>query len=278
MQPAGPAAGRVRRAAGRVRRTTRRRVQDAVALGFTSIVRQQQHRGGLSPRVERALSVAVASLNMTDSGQRARQDSPAVRSVIDAFNRLYYDDRGTWRQNRWQGTRILKCPCDLWLYQEIIHQVRPGLIIETGTAFGGSASFLGWLCDIEHYGRVVSIDIRPRPGGPLPHPRVTYLTGSSTDPGIVAKVRAMVPSDAPILVILDSDHGMDHVCGELEAYCELVSIGSYLIVEDTNIKGTGPMEAVDWLLPRHEDFVIDESMERHHLTLNPKGFLKRLPA
>jgi cephalosporin hydroxylase len=261
-------------------------VEDAVAGRFLSLVRQQEQRGRLSPTVERAVGIALAGVDMTDSEQHVRRESPAVQGVIDAFNRLYYEDRGTWRQNRWQGTRIFKCPSDLWLYQEIVHKVRPGLILETGTAFGGSASYLGSLCDVEGHGRVVSIDISPRPGGQVPHPRVTYITGSSTDPDVVTTIRSLIPSDAAVLVILDSDHSMNHVCRELEIYSEFVTIGSYLIVEDTNVNGhpvhptfgPGPTEAVDWFLAQRRDFAIDESMHRFHLTLNPRGFLKRLSA
>jgi cephalosporin hydroxylase len=235
----------------------------------------------LTPATERRLRQDLDRLPMVEEG--ARRKSPAVRGVVDAFHRLFYEDRGTWRRTRWQGIKTWKCPLDLWMYQEIIHRVRPGLIIETGTAFGGSAHFLGSLCDLVGTGRVVSIDIAPKTEDLPEHPRVTYVRGSSTDPAIVENVKAMAPPGEPVLVILDSDHREAHVRNELSAYADLVTPGSYVIVEDTNVNGhpafpdfgPGPMEAVDWFLDQRSDFKIDHSMQRYHLTLNPRGFLKR---
>jgi cephalosporin hydroxylase len=131
---------------------------------------------------------------------------------------------------------------------------------------------------------VVSVDIAPR--GTPPHPRVTYLTGSSTDPAIVAQVKAMAPDGQPVMVVLDSDHREEHVYGELRAYADLVTVGSYLIVEDTDVNGhparpghgPGPMEATRRFLAERPDFVVDESMHRLHLTQNPQGYLRRVEA
>lgn len=215
-----------------------------------------------------------------------RLDSPAVQGVMDAFHRLWYDDRGTWRRTKWQGIRTWKCPLDLWLYQEMIYEVRPGLIIETGTAYGGSASYLGWLCDVVDKGHIVSVDIAPKTETLPPHPRVTYLRGSSTDPEIVDQVRSMITPGEPVMVILDSDHSEAHVRNELLAYADLVTPDSYLIVEDTNVNGhpayrahgPGPMEALNWFLSQRSDYKIDRSKHRYHMTLNPRGYLKRKAA
>lgn len=260
------------------------RLEPAVLAAFTRLVRRQQRNGGLSPATEQAVALALRGLPVTNTKKRARR-SPAVRGVVNAFNRLYYADHGTWRSNSWLGVRTWKCPTDLWLYQEVIAKVRPGLIIETGTAFGGSAMFLGWICDAVGHGQVVSIDIEPKvPVEQLPrHPRVRYLTGSSTDPAIVEQALAMRVPGEPVLVMLDSDHREAHVRDELMAYADAVTPGSYLIVEDTNVNdhpvyashGPGPWEAVDWFLKQRPDFSVDRRMHRHHLTFNPRGYLKR---
>jgi cephalosporin hydroxylase len=239
----------------------------------------------LSRRGERHLARLLEQLKVTEN-RRARLKSPAVRELIDAFHRLWYDDRGTWRATKWQGVTTWKCPLDLWLYQEMIHALRPGLIIETGTAYGGSATYMGWLCDIIDNGRIVSVDIAPKTDELPRHPRVTYLRGSSTDPSIVEQVRDMITPGEPVMVILDSDHSEAHVRNELLAYADLVTPGSYLIVEDTNVNGhpahprhgPGPMEALNWFLSQRSDFTIDESKHRYHLTLNPRGYLKRTAA
>jgi cephalosporin hydroxylase len=150
------------------------------------------------------------------------------------------------------GVPTLKCPRDLWVYQEILFETRPNLIIETGTAFGGSALFLASLCDILGSGRVVTIDISPKPERPR-HERITYLTGSSTSTSVVGQVRSMIRSGERVMAILDSDHRREHVLQEVREFGPLVSTGCYLAVEDTNINGhpvalcsgPDPWEALD---------------------------------
>lgn len=268
-----------------MRSAGQRLLDPLVTRAFTRMVRRQDRDGGVSPETERAVAAALRTVPMTTKKGKPRK-SPVVRQVSNAFNRLYYADPGTWRSNSWQGVRTWKCPTDLWLYQEIIHRIRPGLIIETGTAWGGSAAFMGWLCDVIDHGKVVSIDLKPKvPVEQLPaHPRLTYLVGSSTDPDIVEQALAMRVPDEPVLVILDSDHREPHVRNELTAYADAVTVGSYVIVEDTNVNGhpsrlehgPGPWEAVDWFLKQRDDFVVDTSMHRQHLTFNPRGYLKRV--
>ncbi len=206
-------------------------------------------------------------------------DDPAA--VVDSFHRLYYESN-VFTKTSWLGVSALKCPLDLWIYQEIIHDLRPDLIVECGTASGGSALFLAGICDLIGNGRIITIDIEDTPGRPQ-HPRVTYLHGSSISPAIVEQVRTAAAEDDRVLVLLDSDHSKDHVLSELRAYSSFVTAGSYLIVEDTNISGhpvspdagPGPMEAVDEFLAENRAFAIDESKEKFFLTFNPRGYLRR---
>ena len=79
------------------------------------------------------------------------------------------------------GIPVLKCPLDLWIYQEIIFHVKPDLIIETGTYKGGTAHFFASMCELIGNGEVITIDIEAYPNRPI-HPRITYLHGSSTEP------------------------------------------------------------------------------------------------
>jgi cephalosporin hydroxylase len=211
---------------------------------------------------------------------------PVQRAVGGAYHRLcYYNPRRTWRDTRWLGHEVWKFPLDLWIYQEIVHEVRPRLIVETGTRFGGTTVFLAHLLDLmEADGRIVSVDINA--GAQPPHPRITYLDGSSTDPAIVERVRSSAADGGPVLVILDSDHRTPHVRDEITAYAELVTPGSYLIVEDTNTGGHpvqhpevpdgGPMTAVEELLARDERFEVDRRRERFWVTNNPSGYLQRV--
>lgn len=207
------------------------------------------------------------------------------RALVDEFHKLYFDARAfnmTWRNTFWMGQPILKCPLDLWLYQELLHAIRPAVVIETGTAFGASAHFIATMMDLVGTGRIVTIDIEDRPSRPT-HPRITYLTGSSTAPEMVARVRDLVGDASPVIVLLDSDHTKDHVLAELHAYSPLVTPGSYLIVEDTNLNGhpvdpeygPGPMEALDAFLTTHPEFAHDTAQDKFLLSFNPKGYLKR---
>ncbi len=204
--------------------------------------------------------------------------------AVRAFHELYYDLRDTtWKDTRWRGVRAQKCPLDLWVYQEILHEVRPDLIVETGTAEGGSALFLASMLDLLERGQVVTIDVLQSPDFPR-HARITYLHGSSTDPEIVREVTGLVHVGDRVLVILDSDHSKEHVLGEMRAYAPFVSPGSYLIVEDTNINGhpvlpdfgPGPWEAVEEFLEANDQFLVDRSREKLLMTFNPMGYLKKV--
>ncbi len=260
-------------------------VDRAVLRRFRQLVDRSVATGVLTSQTEDAV---VTSFRALYSGDFDAPPPAAVRqTIIEQFQTLYYHSaETTWRDTWYRGVRIWKCPLDLWLYQEILHDVRPALIVETGTAFGGSAYFLGDVCELLGRGQVVSIDILALPDRPE-HPRVTYLTGSSTSPEIVAQVRSRLPADrahGAVLVILDSDHARDHVLAELRAYGQMVTVGSYIVVEDTNVNGhpvypsfgPGPMEAVDAYLAEAEVFVVDESKHKFLQTFNPRGYLRKV--
>lgn len=177
----------------------------------------------------------------------------------------------------------MKCPFDLWVYQEIIHDLNPDKIIETGTNRGGSALFLASICDQVNNGSVITIDIDQLNDLPQ-HPRITFLRGSSTDQTVVRKVQDLIHPPDRVLVILDSDHKKDHVMQEMVIYSQFVTLNSYLIVEDTNINGhpvwrdfgPGPLEAVKAFVAADDRFTIDKSREKFGLTFNPNGYLKKI--
>ncbi len=210
----------------------------------------------------------------------------AERRIVRQFHRLFYRSSvDTWSNTRWLGTAAQKCAFDLWVYQEILHERRPAVIIECGTAEGGSASFLASICDLLDHGSVITIDIEEYPNRPE-HPRITYLNGSSTDAQVFRQVEQLVGGREPVMVILDSNHERDHVFAELRLYAGLVSPGNYLIVEDSNVNGhpvlpafgPGPSEAVDQFLRESNDFVVDRECEKFFLTFNPGGYLRKRSA
>ncbi len=221
--------------------------------------------------------------------KEVRPLTPEEQGVVDKFHELYYR---MWREGRftldvsWLGYFAVKNPMDLWIYQEIIVETEPDVIIETGTLLGGSALYMATVCDAIGRGEVVTIDtvgsdvtgsVRPT------HPLVTYVKGSSTDLAIFESVRNMCEGKRT-MVILDSDHDKSNVLAELEKYAPLVSVGCYIIVEDSNVNGhpvyrehgEGPFEAATEFLTGSYDYIVDESRERFMFTCNPNGYLKRV--
>jgi cephalosporin hydroxylase len=254
--------------------------------GFSALI--EGEKIGLS-RVFAGQSATYHRWRRTIYQRIIRRD--AIRnSIVREFQRLYYNTRSrTWQNTRWLGVPVIKCPLDLWVYQEILFELKPDVVIECGTSKGGSAYFLSSMCELVGHGRVITIDLYPKPNRPQ-HKRLTYLSGSSTDEQTLSELGRLIrdsDGDSPsVLVILDSDHSREHVLDELRLYSPLVTRGSYLIVEDTQLNGhpvwpdfgPGPMEAVDIFLSETDDFVIDTAREKFYLTWNPRGYLKRIPS
>jgi len=185
---------------------------------------------------------------------------------------------------RWLGTPILQNVLDLWTLQETIAELRPALIIETGTNRGGSSLFFAQLFDLlGTNGRIVTIDVERQHD--LSHPRITYLIGDSGTPAILEQVEALAAAcGGPVLVTLDSDHSKAHVTRELEAYCRFVTPGSWILVQDSSIdtlpffrsSRPGPLPAIHEFLARHGEFAVDrERCERFVITHHPDGWLRR---
>ena len=208
-----------------------------------------------------------------------------TEKIILDFNQLYYDSHETtWNNMKWAGIQLQKNPMDLWVMQEIIFETKPDLIIETGTFRGGSALYYSHIFDIIGKGHVITIDITDvdryideiGPDTVTKHSRITYITGNSIDKDVQNFVLALIDKlqFKSIMVILDSDHSTEHVIKELEFYSNLVSIGNYLIVEDTNLNTAG--KALLLFIENNSNFEVDNSREKFMLTFNPSGNLKRV--
>jgi cephalosporin hydroxylase len=203
----------------------------------------------------------------------------------------------------WLGRPIIQYPQDILALQEIIFQIQPDLIVETGIAHGGSLIFsasmlaLNAQCGGPPQARVLGLDIDIRAHNRAAieaHPlygRISMMQGSSIAPEMVAAVQAFAKPYQNILVCLDSNHTHEHVLAELKAYAPLVAPGSYCVVFDTVIEylpedsfpdrpwgqGDNPMTAVDAFLKDHPEFVIDEMMDaKLMISVAPRGYLKRL--
>lgn len=202
----------------------------------------------------------------------------------------------------WLGRPIIQYPQDMVAMQELLWEVKPDLIVETGIAHGGSLIFYASILELiatctGHQGEVLGVDIDIRPHNRKAieeHPmykRISMIQGSSIAPEIVAQVVEKAKGKKRILVCLDSNHTHEHALAELEAYAQLTSVGSYCVVFDTLIEdmgegaypdrswglGNNPKTAVWEYLKTHSEFEINKSID-HKLLISvaPDGYLKRV--
>jgi cephalosporin hydroxylase len=204
--------------------------------------------------------------------------------VVANYHRWFHrNGASTYNNTHWLGVETQKCPLDTWIFQELLFEVKPDVMVETGTYKGGSSYYYASLMDLMGRGRVLTVDIEDYPGKPQ-HRRVTFFPGSSTSPDTLARLRAAIGPGEKVMVTLDSDHHAAHVAEELRLYSELVTPGSYLIVEDTHFNGRpilpkfgpGPAEAVEAFLRSNDRFQMDRSREKFGMTFNPGGWLRRV--
>lgn len=198
---------------------------------------------------------------------------------------LYHQKNIVFKQCHWMGVRMLKNPFDAWIYQEIIYEIKPDVIVEIGSCEGGSTLYLANLLDLLGKGLVISIDI-DRTRYRVTHNRINTITGDSSSPETIRKVFDLCKGKST-LVIHDGDHTKENVLKDLKAYSNLVSKNSYFIIEDGIIDlftpgdsigdfRDGPLAAIDEFLRENSNYAIDTERERYILTYNPHGFLKRI--
>lgn len=202
----------------------------------------------------------------------------------------------------WMGRPIIQYPQDILAMQQIIWEVKPDLIIETGIAHGGSLIFSASMLEliasctgIEGEVLGVDIDIRPHNRKAIEeHPmykRISMIQGSSVAPDIIAQVKEKAKGKKRILVCLDSNHTHEHVLAELVAYAPLTTVGSYCVVMDTVIEdmpkemfpdrpwgpSDNPKTAVWEYLKSRPEFEIDKDIDNKLLiSVAPEGYLKRV--
>jgi cephalosporin hydroxylase len=205
--------------------------------------------------------------------------APIVHRI---FRSDLFHHTSDWAHLTWVGNPILQCPLDLWILQETISEIRPQLILETGTNRGGSALFFAQLLDLLEIenARVITVDVKKMHS--LEHPRVTWLIGSSVSDQIMEEMKAAAKAaTGPVMVILDSLHTTEHVAAELDRYHAFVTAGSFLHVQDGHTdhwgRPMGPLRAIIDFLHTHPEFEVDEERSRRFLiTHHPMGWLRRI--
>ena len=234
---------------------------------------------------------------------RARQKSIELGRDQGVFERSLeailaadqYDYSYLWS---WMGVPIIQLPADIMATQEVIFATKPDIIIETGVARGGSAIFMASLLELIGKGKVIGVDIEVRPHNRESieshrmAKRINLIEGSSVDPATIDRVRAEIPVNSSVMVVLDSDHSRDHVLAELRCYSPLVTPGQYLVVADTLVgfldeqhapknrsklwyKGNEPLTAVRTFLQDTNRFELDPVINgKLILSSSPGGYLK----
>lgn len=225
----------------------------------------------------------------------------AFSAISQAWLRSGWDTKYVYSFT-WMGRPIIQLPEDLIRVQEVIYEVKPDVIIETGVAHGGSLVFYASLCKAMDRGRVIGIDIEIRPHNRKAieeHELFEYITlveGNSVDERVVSKVKAMVKPGEKVFVMLDSNHSKQHVLAELNAYSNLVSVGSYIVAADGIMETLvgAPRSSEDWswnnpkaaaeeFVRTRDNFVIEEpefpfneGVITERVTYWPSAFLRRI--
>jgi cephalosporin hydroxylase/nucleoside-diphosphate-sugar epimerase len=276
-------------------------LDDAIASAFDYWT---QLRSTTVKRVVRA-NISTGSTTMYESDAefeaRKRRDIAAMAAdgEFRELGRAWFTQSFRHRYSynfRWMGLPIIQYPADIVAMQELIWNIKPKAIVETGVARGGSLVFYASMLElIGSQGRVVGVELdlgaENRAAITSHHMahRIRLVDGSSIDQRTVIKVAELVGDDAPVLVVLDSHHGHDHVLAELRAYQRFVRKGSYIVVFDTVIehlpedalggrpwgKGNNPKSAIDVFLAENCRFEIDRNYDdKLHLSVCPSGFLR----
>jgi len=209
----------------------------------------------------------------------SEEDKLIWGKIIRDFNNLYWQAHvQTWGNTKWRGVQVWKPATDLWIYQELITEIKPDLIIETGTAFGGSALYMRDILDREHpEGKIISIDINHEVlNEKAKVPGIEFYLGGSTEQETLTHVKALIAAYncQRVMVILDSDHSEEHVTKEIDLYSPLVTVGSILVIEDTNNHLGAKGAADSWAL-RQKGWEKNLMCEKFMLTFNRDGYWER---
>lgn len=267
------------------------------SAGAAIAVRNSPLWGALTEPTRRPLWT-LASLSDPVNAQEAQRGYAQIVARRDAMIPREEQDRiirgfqglTIWNERTWQGVRINANPGDLWVTQQIIYDIRPDYIIETGTGFGGCALYYAQV--LEHLNlpesRVITVgrkaDIHKASQHRAWKERIEHVDSSSIDQALVARISERTKGKV-VLVILGSSRDEHHVSEELRLYSPMISRGSYIVVRDTSYAANVPSEPPERGLERVVSgflnteagtaFVRDTSREAIFLTFNRGGWLKR---
>ena len=198
---------------------------------------------------------------------------------------LKYHQNNLHFKQKYRGIQMMKNPFDLIIYEELISKIKPDIIIEIGTSQGG---FALWLADrLKLYtknGKVVTIDLEKAGKENIEkfnYDNIISIIGDCNSLEVINKAKENISESDVVLVIEDSAHTPENTLKVLNNFKDSVTIGSYLIVEDSICDVLkiefmpGPLEAIEKWIKNNGNYLIDRSCEKYIITYNPKGYLKR---
>jgi len=241
------------------------------------------------------------SLTLADGSSMPLSDPRSFSVLSSCWLRAGWDTKYVYGFS-WMGRPIIQLPEDLIRIQEVIWDIKPDLIIETGVAHGGSLVFYASLMAAYGRGSVVGVDVEIRQQNRLEIERhelanrIYLIEGDSVGGDTIKKVREYASRAEKVLVILDSDHSRSHVHEELRAYSKLVTPGSYIVACDgimqtvagaprtkSDWSWNNPISAIDDFLLENDDFTnvepprpFNEGAISERVTYWPRGFLQRI--
>jgi len=202
-------------------------------------------------------------------------------------------------ENHWNGVPILQFPSYLMLYQNLIYELHPDAIVETGTYFGGLTLYLATILEgLSDPAPILTVDLEPKRWNelvaniksgkmkfnPALLKRITFIQGSSTAPEVLKQVDKLLAGKKKVMVLLDATHAMKHVLEEIRLYSKYIPVGGCLLVTDTHLDGTsymengepGPRAAVQAFLAENKDFEIYKPSKQYMISAVHEGILKRV--
>ena len=247
-----------------------------------------------------SFSFSENCITLTDGTKLSLGDPKAFSIISDAWLRAGWDTKYVYGFS-WLGRPVIQLPEDMLRIQEVIYEVKPDVIVETGVAHGGSLIFYASLCTAIGKGRVIGIDIEIRPHNRSAiedhrlSPLISLVEGSSIDDSVVHTVKDQIGSAETVLVLLDSNHLQAHVLAELELYSSIVSPGSYIVACDgimqkvvgaprtsEDWRWNNPITAVNEFVAKHPEFEcvepswpFNEGDVNDRVTYWPKAFLRK---
>lgn len=240
-----------------------------------------------------------------DAGKEIVRHSLETAEAFELMNKAWL--RASWDVKyiysfAWMGRPMIQLPEDMMRIQEVIWDIKPDVVVETGVAHGGSLIFYASLFKAMDKGRIIGVEVELRAhnrkaiNDHMLREYITIVEGSSIDPETVAEVKSHIKEDETVLVMLDSNHTKEHVLEELRHYGPMISVGSYIVAADGIMEQVagGPRTKPEWVesnpkqaalafVAENDDFIIEEpkwpfneSVVRERVTYWPGAFVKRI--